>query len=117
MAQRSHTVLTDDVDGGQAVETVAFGLDGVSYEIDLSTTNAAALRRAVSPYLEHGRALTSRRRSTRTTGARVPGTTDAGTGAGSGADGGAVHAWAREDDVPVDGWSRGPAPGPPVSHP
>ena len=50
MAQRVQVVLTDDVDGGVAEETVAFGLDGSSYEIDLSRSNAEKLRNAFAPY-------------------------------------------------------------------
>ena len=41
MAQKVQVILVDDIDGGAADETVSFSLDGVSYEIDLSTTNAA----------------------------------------------------------------------------
>ena len=44
MAQRVQIVLEDDLDGGVAAETVTFGLDGVSYEIDLSDKNAGKLR-------------------------------------------------------------------------
>ena len=41
MAQKVQVLLVDDLDGGEADETVAFSLDGVAYEIDLSTNNAA----------------------------------------------------------------------------
>ena len=41
MAKRVQVVLEDDVDGSPADETVSFGLDGVSYEIDLSAANAS----------------------------------------------------------------------------
>ena len=41
MAQKVHITLEDDLDGGDATETVAFGLDGRSYEIDLNDKNAA----------------------------------------------------------------------------
>ena len=44
MARKVQVVLTDDVDGGEASETVNFALDGVTYEIDLSDENAAKLR-------------------------------------------------------------------------
>ena len=47
--------LVDDIDGGVAVETVQFGLDGATYEVDLSKKNAAALRKALVPYLAGGR--------------------------------------------------------------
>lgn len=33
--------LVDDLDGEPAAETVRFGIDGATYEIDLSTDNAA----------------------------------------------------------------------------
>ena len=36
MAQRVQIILEDDYDGGTAVETVSFALDGAEYEIDLS---------------------------------------------------------------------------------
>ena len=38
MAQRVVVTLSDDLDGGAADETVQFGVDGKSYEIDLSLT-------------------------------------------------------------------------------
>jgi nucleoid-associated protein Lsr2 len=48
-------VLVDDIDGGDADETVAFGLDGESYEIDLSKKNAAAFRQALADYIAAAR--------------------------------------------------------------
>ncbi len=55
MAQRVNIVLVDDLDGSEATETVTFGLDGTSYEIDLNDKNAAALREVLSGYIGHGR--------------------------------------------------------------
>ncbi|GAA4677088.1 Lsr2 family protein [Streptomyces chumphonensis] len=55
MAQRVVVTLSDDLEGGEAVETVTFGLDGKSYEIDLSTANAKKLRGALAPYVRAGR--------------------------------------------------------------
>ncbi|MFF5291924.1 histone-like nucleoid-structuring protein Lsr2 [Paractinoplanes globisporus] len=51
MAKQVITLLTDDIDGGQADRTVEFGLDGVNYSIDLSDANAGKLRKALDPYL------------------------------------------------------------------
>lgn len=51
MAKQVITVLTDDLDGGDADRTIEFGLDGVSYTIDLSEKNAGKLRKALDPYL------------------------------------------------------------------
>ena len=45
MAKKVTVTLVDDFDGeGAADETVEFGLDGVTYEIDLSNKNAGKLR-------------------------------------------------------------------------
>jgi hypothetical protein len=55
MAQQKSVTLIDDLDGGKAAETITFGLDGASYEIDLSKKNATALRKAVADFVEHGR--------------------------------------------------------------
>ena len=55
MAKTVIVKLTDDIDGGDADETVHFALDGKSYEIDLSTSNAAKLRAAIKQYIEKGR--------------------------------------------------------------
>src|SRR3954453_23964673 len=63
MAQKVNIVLVDDIDGGEAVETVTFALDGVEYEIDLSEDNANKLRDALSVYTGHGRRTGGRRRS------------------------------------------------------
>ncbi|WP_323378383.1 histone-like nucleoid-structuring protein Lsr2 [Streptomyces smaragdinus] len=55
MAQRVVVTLSDDIDGGEAAETVLFGLDGKSYEIDLNQANAKKLRQALEPFLAAGR--------------------------------------------------------------
>jgi Lsr2 len=55
MAQRVEISLVDDIDGGQADETVAFGYQGAAYEIDLSDANAAKLRKVLGPYVEKAR--------------------------------------------------------------
>lgn len=51
MARKVQYILVDDLDGGQADETVTFGLDGSSYEIDLSSKNAATLREAMASFV------------------------------------------------------------------
>ncbi|QEU73341.1 Lsr2 family protein [Streptomyces nitrosporeus] len=51
--------LSDDIDGGEAAETVAFALDGKSYEIDLNPANAEKLRNALAPYMAAGRKQTN----------------------------------------------------------
>ncbi|MGI8702633.1 MAG: histone-like nucleoid-structuring protein Lsr2 [Nocardioidaceae bacterium] len=51
MAKRVQVTLEDDLDGGGADETVTFGIDGTSYEIDLTAEHAAGLRDAFAPYV------------------------------------------------------------------
>ncbi|MFG2293037.1 Lsr2 family protein [Streptomyces sp. NPDC048603] len=55
MAQRVVVTISDDIDGGEAAETVVFGLDGKSYEIDLNLANAKKLRKSLAPYVAAGR--------------------------------------------------------------
>jgi hypothetical protein len=51
MAKRVHVVLEDDLDGSPAEETVSFGIDGATYEIDLSSENASELRDVLAKYV------------------------------------------------------------------
>ena len=57
MAQKVQVLLVDDLDGGEASETVKFGLDGMNYEIDLSDANAQGLRDALAGYVGKARKL------------------------------------------------------------
>src|ERR1700735_4130312 len=70
MAKTVIVKLTDDIDGGDAEETVFFTLDGKSYEIDVNSANAARVRAAFGPFIEKGRASgsTGRARVTRPNG-------------------------------------------------
>ncbi len=55
MAQKIHVTLVDDLDQSPAEENITFGLDGISYEIDLSADNAEELRAALAKYIAAGR--------------------------------------------------------------
>jgi hypothetical protein len=55
MAQRHIVQLIDDLDGGEAAETVPFAIDGASYDIDLSAKNAATLREVLALYVANAR--------------------------------------------------------------
>jgi hypothetical protein len=90
MAKTVAVVMTDDLDGSPAAETVMFGVDGVTYEIDLSEKNRAKLERELAPYVTAGRRMSrSRRRSSsgRQTGPRT--------------DRAAVRAWARDNGLQI----------------
>lgn len=100
MAQKVHIVLVDDIDGSEASETVTFGLDGVTYEIDLNDEHAAALRDAVAPYVGHARRAGGQRRQRSSSSSR--------SGSAAATDGPStkeVREWARENgwDVPDRG--------------
>ncbi len=55
MAQITEVRLVDDLDGGEAAESVTFSIDGKLYEIDLSEKNASALRDAFAPFVGSAR--------------------------------------------------------------
>jgi hypothetical protein len=82
--------MTDDLDGSPAAETVMFGFDGVTYEIDLSERNRAKLERDLAPYVAAGRRVSRTRRR------GGPGRPLAPR-----ADRAAVRAWARENGLKV----------------
>lgn len=67
MAQKVQIVLEDDIDGGEASETVSFGLDGVQYEIDVNEEHASQLRQAIWSFAEHARRVKGQRKQPRTT--------------------------------------------------
>ena len=54
MAKRTVHMLIDDIDGGDADETITFALDGTQYEIDLSKKNAAKMRDGLARYIDAG---------------------------------------------------------------
>ncbi len=58
MAQKVNIILVDDIDGSDADQTITFGLDGTTYEIDLNDAHAADLRDALSGYVGHARKVT-----------------------------------------------------------
>ena len=66
MASRTTVTLVDDLDGSTADETVPFGLDSSTYEIDLSSEHADQLRAALEQYVAAGRRTGGRRSSTAT---------------------------------------------------
>ena len=103
MAKKVTVTLVDDFDGeGAADETVEFGLDGVSYEIDLSNKNAAKLRNDLKAWVDAGRRVGGRRRGR-----------SAGSGRGRAAidreQSAAIREWARRNGHNVSTRGRIPA--------
>ncbi|MDD7941875.1 Lsr2 family protein [Actinomycetospora lutea] len=115
MAQRTVVTLLDDLDQSPADETVEFGLDGVTYEIDLSAEHAAALRDALRDYVEHGRRTGGRRRSAvgSSSGGRPARRGDRSNGTGGRAtvdreQNQAIREWARKQGMTVSDRGRIP---------
>ncbi len=100
MAQKVQVLLVDDLDGGEADETVTFALDGKTYEIDLTTANADKLRSALEPYTKSGR---------RTGGRAAGGRGRVRAGAGTSQDTAKIRAWAKENGYEVNDRGRVPA--------
>lgn len=98
MAQK--VVLVDDIDGREGAESVTFAIDGISYEIDLGTTNAVKLRGVFLPYIEAARRAVAPRPPRRTrarANGRKPATNDE------------IRAWAKAEGIPVKSTGRLPA--------
>jgi hypothetical protein len=97
VAQKITVALEDDLDGGRAHETVRFGFGGTDYEIDLSKKNAAAFRKQIAPYAEHGRKVgrPAVRRGVRTAASRQRSSD--------------IRAWAMDQGITVSERGRIPA--------
>jgi hypothetical protein len=100
MAQKVHIVLEDDLDGSPATETVSFGLDGKTYEIDLNDKNAGKLRDALAQYVGAGRSVG---------GARRGGRKSASSATNQGPSAREVRDWARSNGFDVPDRGRIPA--------
>ncbi|WP_195165883.1 Lsr2 dimerization domain-containing protein [Mycobacteroides abscessus] len=105
MAKKVTVTLVDDVDGeASADETVEFGIDGVSYEIDLSSKNAEKLRNQLSVWVDHARRVSGRRRSRG--GSSAPRRSRASIDREQSA---AIREWARKNGHNVSARGRIPA--------
>jgi hypothetical protein len=98
VARETFTKLIDDLDGGEAAETVTFGLDGYNYEIDLSDKNAAKLRKAFETYVAHGTKVSHRSGVARLGRGRATGRSKAATDREQNA---AIRAWALKKKFDV----------------
>jgi hypothetical protein len=58
MAKRPEIQLIDDLDGADADATVKFSVEGVHYEIDLSTAHAAEFQAVLAPFIAAARKVT-----------------------------------------------------------
>lgn len=95
MATLTTVTLVDDLDGSEAAESVAFALDGVAYEIDLSEENAEKLREALAGYVAGARRADGSRRGAR---AKIAKPAKAGRGTRTAPD--------REQTAAIREWAR-----------
>jgi len=103
VAKRTIHVLVDDLDGGDAEETVKFGLDGIQYEIDLSKKNANKMRDLLSPYLSAG---TKIGRGGVLAGGRTTAVRARGGAGGDRDQNRAIREWAQSKGIPVSDRGR-----------
>jgi hypothetical protein len=100
VAQR--VVLTDDIDGSDATQTLNYTIDGQEYEIDLSEDNVQRFHQALEPFVSNSRQverLTAPARRSRGNGRRRSGT--------SGRDDiPQIRAWAESQGMDVNARGR-----------
>ena len=108
MAQKVQVLLVDDLDGGEASETVSFALDGSSYEIDLSGKNAEELRDAFAKYVGAARKAgrTSSSSPSRSSGGGRRGGSSTAMDRDQAA---AIRSWAKKQGLKVSDRGRIPA--------
>lgn len=97
MAKTTVVTITDDIDGSAGAETVRFGYDGQTFEIDLSSKNREKFLKGLQPFID------SSRRVART------GTSRPARGRTSRKDSSAIRAWAAEQGLAVSERGRIPA--------
>jgi hypothetical protein len=98
MAQKVNVLLVDDIDGSEADETLAFGLEGTHYEIDLNSEHAQELRSELGRYVKAARKVTAYAQSSRVR------TTPANDGLNR-----EIRSWAKERGLDVSERGRIPA--------
>ena len=102
MAQKVNIILVSDLSGEEIPqgegETISYGLDGVDYEIDLTSAEAEKFRGLLSDHLAVSR---------RVGGRRQRGTSSAATQNGPSA--AEIRAWAKENGYDVPDRGRIPA--------
>jgi hypothetical protein len=102
MAQQVLVQLVDDLNGTSSddVSTVLFGLDGVTYEIDLSEANAERLRTNLADFAGAARRVGGRLKR---------GTTSNSAGAGSTGEAAETRKWAQENGYDLSNRGRIPS--------
>lgn len=98
MAQKTVITMTDDIDGSEATETVTFGIDGSSFEIDLNEAHAEDLREVLAPFMSVARRQGGRPAARSSAPAKPR--------SGGDVDPKAVRSWAEANGVSVNARGR-----------
>jgi Lsr2 len=101
MAQKTIVHLVDDLDGGDAHESVTFSLDGIEYSIDLSDENAATLRNNLAEFVANAQRIGGRKQR------GAPAAKVAVKAGGDRAQNQAIREWARANGKKIS--DRGPS--------
>jgi hypothetical protein len=96
MAREVIEQLVDDLDGSEAAESVSFGLDGVTFEIDLNGRHADELREALRAYVRAGRRV----------GGRSGGGVRSARSGGNRDRNAAIRGWALDNGIELPGRGR-----------
>lgn len=106
MAQQIITSYVDDLDGSEAQGPVVFGIDGWTYKIDLSETNAKELREFLARYVDAAERLPRKAASA----AQTAPTRQGGRTTTDRAQTQAIRDWARANGHTVNDRGRIPKP-------
>ncbi|MEJ5914715.1 histone-like nucleoid-structuring protein Lsr2 [Pseudokineococcus sp. 1T1Z-3] len=104
MAQKTQIILTDDIDGGEATQTVTFAFQGTNYEIDLNDEHAASIEESFSEWITNARKTTGR--SAAGGGASARSSSARASSGPKRTDLDAVRAWARDNGHAVSDRGR-----------
>jgi len=101
VARKVETIehVLDDLDGTTASETIAFAVEGISYQIDLNKKNAKALRSDFAKWVTHARkakSAGSARSARRSSGGKANQSS-------------VIRAWASAQGLPVNARGRIPS--------
>lgn len=103
MAKKITVAIIDDVDSESvAEESIEFSIDGITYEIDLSSRHASKLRSDLRVWVEHARRTSGRRRSATLTSSRKRSSGDQAQSA-------LIRAWAIKNGTAISARGRIPA--------
>ena len=100
MAQVAQVRLVDDLDGGNADESVDFTVDNKRYQMDLSEKNAARLREILAPF------IAAARRAAGSTTTRTRRNMIAARPSGAGGETAAIREWAGANGFSVSARGR-----------